>query len=271
MGADESPSAISIFTNAQVAAGQAFSAAPAAVGQQIISTGSLTVCRDDLAFVVLDRSIPGIFPAAIRLGTTVFHESVDSWGYGLTSTPRDTFSLRVRRDVQVEGVGPSAPTSTTQLAPLRAIRIGPDDITCNGDSGGPITSSVTGAIIAVASLGNEADLTMPACTDFGTPDTTGPRLNAYPALAMQAYAAAGATPILENPGDAGLADSGDGDDGSLLGDVVVSPESSLEGLEISAGGGSCSIGSDRGGRSTSLGAFALTLATAIAAVGRRRR
>jgi hypothetical protein len=263
MGALASPGSISIFTNQQVIDGSVFSGNPMAVGAQIITTASLTVCSDDIAFVVLDRAIPGVTPAAIRLnGPTSTGELVDSWGYGLTEVPRDATALRVRRSVDIVGVGPDVPQSTTQAAPLRAVRLGPDDVTCNGDSGGPITSAATGALIAVASLGNEADLFSPACTDYGSPDTTGPRLGAYNVLALRAFAAAGATPILEPTPDAGVPlEAGPGPDAGPVETLSL----------YTATGGACSAGSVPGGRNESFGAVALTFAWAAGAVGRRRR
>jgi hypothetical protein len=262
IGAVTQPGSISLFTNRQVVGSNLGS--PAAVGAQIITTPSLTVCSDDIAFIVLDRAVPGITPAAVRIdGPTVTGEVVDAWGFGLTEVPRDPLALRVRRAVSVVGVGPDVPQATTQPAPLRAVRLGPDDITCNGDSGGPITSAATGALIALASLGNEADLFSPACTDYGSPDTTGPRLGAYNVLALQAFAAAGATPILEPTPDAG--------------DPIEAgsrPEAGppLDTLSLyTATGGACSIGSVPSGRIPSLGTMAMTFAWAAGAVGRRRR
>ena len=146
-----------------------------------VSTNTSTSCRDDLAFVVLSQPLTGITPVAVRLDdSTYLGESVSAWGYGLTATPGDPLALRVRTTAVIAGVGYDAPTTATQLAPIRAIRVGPDDITCNGDSGGPITSNVTGAVIAIASLGAESSTTMPACAPRGGgADTTGPRLGAY--------------------------------------------------------------------------------------------
>jgi hypothetical protein len=263
IGALTPAGSIDVFTNKQVIDGTVFTGSPAAVGAQIVTTPTVTVCSDDIAFVVLDRSIPGVTPASVRIdGSTVAGEPVDLWGYGLTDVPKEAMALRVRRSADVVGVGPDIPQSTTAIAPLRAVRLGPDDITCNGDSGGPITSSATGALIAVASLGNEADLFSPACKNYGSPDTTGPRLGAYNVLTLQAFAAAGATPILEPTPDAGApVEAGPGPDAGPVQTFSL----------YTATGGACSAGSVPSGRSQSFGAVAMTFAWAAGAVGRRRR
>lgn len=216
IGADDAPGSLSFFTNAQVVSGTVYAGAPDALAKTIISTNTFTSCRDDIAFVVLDRAIPGVALAPVRIGSpTAVGETVSAWGYGLTTQATDQLALRVRNNAQIVGVGSDAPASGTQFAPLRAVRLGPDDVTCNGDSGGPIISSATGAVIAVASLGDLANFSTPTCTDHGTPDTTGPRLAEYRDLALEAFAAAGASPVLENTGgpDAAVPEGG-GDDAS---------------------------------------------------------
>lgn len=204
IGSNDAPDQLDFFTNLQVVNGTVLSPGiPDAVGSQIISTNTLTACKDDLAFVVLNQPISGIVPAAVRIDSpTVTGETVSMWGYGLTEEASATNALRVRANAQIVGVGPDTPMNTVQLAPVRAVRLGPDDITCNGDSGGPITSAATGAVIAVASLGNEANWASPTCSNFGNPDTTGPRLAAYRSLTLLAFSAAGATPVPEYGADA---------------------------------------------------------------------
>jgi MYXO-CTERM domain-containing protein len=200
IGIDNSPGAISFYLSSEVVAGQPLGP-PQAVGLQILSTQTPTVCADDLAFVVLNQGIPGIAPAPIRLGGTQVGETVSVWGYGLTDQPEAPTELRVRDDAQIVGVGPPVATTTTQAAPLRAVRVGPGAVTCNGDSGGPMTSAATGAVVAVVSLGEQAS-TGPFCSDSTESDTTGPLLADYSDLVLAAFQAAGQTPILEAVSDA---------------------------------------------------------------------
>jgi hypothetical protein len=291
IGADDSSSAIAFYTNARVMAGTV-SAAPDAVGAMTLSTNTPTSCRDDLAFIILNQPITGITPAAIRLDpTTMFGDSVSAWGYGLTDMPHDSLALRVRSTAVVQGVGPTMPTSGTTLAPIRAIRIGPDDVTCNGDSGGPITSNTTGAVIAIASLGTEANTMTAACAEIPNPATTGPRLGAYESLVLLAFSTAGATPTLEPgsmpinfPPDAGVDAAGvdaagvdaAGDDAEVpdSGDAVeggtgITPQNEPPEMTptYQATGGSCSAAPPGDASPVAIAACAL----AVAAVSRRRR
>jgi hypothetical protein len=201
---DDLPSAISFYTAAHVI--QAYAMAPPdATAAQIFSTQSPNTCRDDLAFVVLTQAIPGLSPLPIRLeGSTRLGENVSIWGYGLTDEAGAIPSLRVRHGAQIVGIGPDAPTLLTQAAPVRAVRLGPGSLTCNGDSGGPIVSDVTGAVLAVVSFGVQAGANQ-ACAPSSNDDTTGPLLSEYTTLALSAFAAAGASPIVEANGDAGAA------------------------------------------------------------------
>ncbi len=197
LGADDTPGSLSFFSAAKVAAGPPLGA-PDAVGVQILSTQAPSICSDDLAFVVLDRAIPGLMPAPVRIdGPTEVGESVAVFGYGLTEHSADPLTLRVRDDAQVVGVGPDLPTSVPQAAPLRSLRIGPGSVTCNGDSGGPVFSTASGALIGLVSLGTQANPIGLFCSDGTAADTTGPELADYRDLALSAFGAAGATPILE--------------------------------------------------------------------------
>jgi V8-like Glu-specific endopeptidase len=199
LGADDTPSALAFYTAASVAAGNT-SGTPDAVGAQIVSTQSPSVCRDDLSFVVLNQPIQGISPAAIRItGTTQVGEGVSIWGYGLTATAGDPTALRVRTDGRVSAVGPDTPSSEAQPAPVRALAIGPGSTTCSGDSGGPFLSNVTGAAIGIVSLGPTASSLSTACTVSTTVDTTGPRLAEYQDIITAAFQAANASPISETP------------------------------------------------------------------------
>jgi len=280
IGANDPSSALEFYTNARVVAGTVFNGTPDAVGTETISTNTTTSCKDDLAFEIITPPITSISPAALRLDdSTYLNESVSAWGYGLTASSADPLALRVRSTATITGVGYDMPTSATQLAPIRAVRVGPDDITCNGDSGGPITSNVTGAVIAIASLGAESSTAMPACTSGGAADTTGPRLGAYEQLALMAFGAAGATPVLEpgetplptdagaGPGDAGQTESG----GPVEAGTGVTPQNEPPEMppNYQASGGSCAIAP--GDANPSQVVFSAGVLTAAAALRGRRR
>ncbi len=234
LGADEPAGALTFYSAARVTAGDT-SGPPDAVGAQIVSTQAPSACRDDLAFVVLAQAIPGLVPAAIRIDTvTSVGEGVAVWGYGLTEQAGDPVLLRVRNDAYVVAVGPDVATTTTQAAPVRALRVGPGSVTCNGDSGGPVFSAVTGALIGLVSIGSQA-LVGSGCTDDITSNaTTGPVLVDYRDLVLQAFAAAGATPLEEtNPSDGGV------DAAQIPGDGGPLADAAADGVtEIADGAGS---------------------------------
>ncbi|HXX66985.1 MAG TPA: trypsin-like serine protease [Polyangiaceae bacterium] len=275
LGQDYPPSDLQFYTNAQVMAGTALVDMPTVVGAQIISTNAPSICADDLAFVVLSQPITGITPASIRLiGPTYTGESVSVYGYGYTEVPEVTVpALRVRDDADIVGVGPTTPPPTTQPAPLRAVRVGPDEVTCNGDSGGGIFSNVTGALIAIASIGEAANVAVSlSCSSGGLPDTTGPLLSDYSSLALQAFEAADASPTLESEGDASVPDTGS--DAMAEAQAADAQPSGAGPVVDGAAGGGCSTAMNRrdvedGSRSH--GAVLLAMATAAVAAGRRRR
>ena len=276
LGADDAPSALSFFSAAHVSSGHVADT-PDAVGTQIFSTQAVSICADDLAFVVLDHAVAGIHPASIRIDSpTQVGEGVSVFGYGFTDVSMAPLLLRVRNDAQVVGVGPSTGTSVPQAAPPRSLRVGPGSVTCNGDSGGPIMSTASGAVVGLVSLGTQAT-SGPYCTNGTTADTTGPELSqpVYRDLIMSAFKAAGASPILEMfPSDGGVEggkpppkeggapprDAGS-DGGPPSGPVEY----------LAAGSSSCTAASAPCDRVSPWGAIAGGLAVMIMAVGRRRR
>jgi hypothetical protein len=275
IGADDAPSSLNFFSAATIA--NAGAAGPAdAVGIKILSTQGPSICCDDLAFVVLDHPIAGLVPVSIRIdGPTQVGESVSVFGYGLTDRSMAPTLLRVRPDAEIVGVGPDDPTSVPQAAPLRALRVGPGVVTCNGDSGGPVISTASGALIGLVSLGTQANSMGLFCSDGTAANTTGPDLADYRDLVLAAFAEAGASPILEVfPSDAG-------EEGSEEAGQVERKEAGppVQGngvppsgpVEFVAAGGSCATTLEPKDGSCPSGAIACGLAMMTVAVGRRRR
>jgi hypothetical protein len=272
IGNDDAPASLSFFSAARLAAGQSTSDADA-LGAQIFSAPSPSICRDDIAFVVLDRVIPGLLPAAVRIDeATQAGEAVTVFGYGLTDQLDDPTLLRERDDGQVVGVGPDSPTTVPQAAPVRSLRIGPGTVTCNGDSGGPVVSTASGAVVGLVSLGTQATSLQPYCVDGSSADTTGPRLAAYCDLAMSAFAAAGATPIREPTAS---------DAAGLCMPMISAPEAGppqeADGAQPSppvgygVTRGSCAMAFTRADGDCALGGVVGVLAVMAMAAGRRRR
>lgn len=272
LGANYPPSDLQFYSNAQVMAGTALLGMPTVVGAQIFSTNAPSICADDLAFVVLSQPMTGVTPAAVRLSAPTYTgESVSVYGYGYTEVAEAPVpSLRVRDDADIVGVGPTTPPPTTQPAPLRAVRVGPDEVTCTGDSGGGIVSNVTGALVAVASIGEAVDQSVSlSCASGGLPETTGPLLSDYTSLALQAFEAADASPILESAPDASTTDSGQAGDAQGADGQSPGAGAGADG----AGGGGCSTAMDRREFRDRQphGMVLLAIATAAVAAGRRRR
>jgi hypothetical protein len=154
---------------------------PAAFGRSIIETGTTALCRNDLAFVVLDRSLQGVPIVPLRLyGPTRVGEIITSIGYGATpESDDDDDVLRHRREgIPIFDVGAPPRTFTAGFG------------MCSGDSGGPALSPETGAALGVLSLihGN-------CGAELGASGYT--ELASFADLARRAFDAAGAEPWLE--------------------------------------------------------------------------
>jgi hypothetical protein len=186
IGANDTPSSLHFFTWGSVQALAVPSDSPDAVGKQIISTNSLTSCRDDLAFVILDRPITKVAPLSLRIDALTYPgEAITVAGYGFTDHNEAT-ALRTVDNAAILAVGPDTPPSIAQPAPVRSVKIGP--YTCVGDSGGPLIGA-DGTVIAVVSIGSQVvpgSLTCPQDAAAAA-DTTGPRLGAYKPLVSLAF------------------------------------------------------------------------------------
>jgi V8-like Glu-specific endopeptidase len=100
-------------------------AEPIARGAQIVSSGSTTLCENDIAFVVLDTPVDlPTYP--IRRGVAVeLGQAITVVGYGTGQEQPDTLATRTQREVTVTHVGQWIRTFTVSEGP------------CEGDSGGP--------------------------------------------------------------------------------------------------------------------------------------
>lgn len=159
---------------------------PAAIATQIVTTDWPSVCRDDIALIVLDRELAlPVIPLA--LGKVVDKTTrVSVLGYGLTETSAeaDRWSPRKRRDdVPVKYVD----TLPNTFALGRSV--------CKGDSGGPALDSESGGVIGVYSLGFPGETTAD-CSSQNALNYYA-QVNRYPELLRQGFDAAGQ----QYPGD----------------------------------------------------------------------
>jgi MYXO-CTERM domain-containing protein len=179
---DEPPENIGIF----LGAAPSFTKSPVAVGKTIVAPPGNVLCNADIAILVLDRSVADIEPLALRITANArVGESIRAVGYGANDakTPMGT---RFRREqVPVRAVGKGISDSATRLG-IHEFEVGKS--ICEGDSGGPAISELTGAVIGVVSRGGECS------DDFGHVYTSPA---GFQDLFDRAFAEAGGAPLLE--------------------------------------------------------------------------
>jgi hypothetical protein len=201
---------------------------PSAYGERIFGSGSTTVCKDDIAVVVLDRSLD-LPPQYVRLGKPTARGSLLTFvGYGQTETASG--GLRNRRtDMAVVAVGAFGPYGAQGVAVPNSFKAnqGP----CHGDSGGPTFDQETFAVTGVSSLLQSNDCNASVQNTF---TQVGP----FEDLVREALDYAGFEPLVESDG------SGEGGAGAEGGTGGTDPGSAGEaqGGEASQAGGAPGTG-----------------------------
>jgi hypothetical protein len=176
------------------------------VAQVLVAPGS-TVCKTDVALLVLDRSVDNPTIAPVRLDhAPSLGEHLTATGWGITSGKNQATVLQ-QRDVTVLAVGPT-PALTNDAGPANgAVPVNFFEVgegVCHGDSGSPALAS-SGAVVGVASGVDNPSLGFPSgsATDCVAPNVRG----IYEAVAaekdfiLSGYAAAHAVPWLEGQPD----------------------------------------------------------------------
>jgi hypothetical protein len=167
-------------------------------GQQIISTLSPTICSNDLAFVVLDTALD-LPLVPMRLGRPARpHEAAVLVGYGLDGTQRlldyRSQPRAQKRNLEIEAVGPDSIADGVTTAPPRSLMLqGPSG--CVGDSGGPLLSQATGAVLGVYSLQQGESCSAPDVRHRLT------HVPPFQSLIEEAFAAIGGEPLGEDAPD----------------------------------------------------------------------
>ncbi|MGC4066960.1 MAG: S1 family peptidase [Polyangiaceae bacterium] len=120
-------------------------------GKQLFSTGSQTVCMNDVALVELSRPLDGwpIMPLRL-LRPTEPGEVVTVVGFGKSESTTSQLIRRRRAGIEVLTVGPNRFDENGGQAVRGTFVTGQGP--CSGDSGGPAISETTGAVIGVYSI-----------------------------------------------------------------------------------------------------------------------
>lgn len=119
-----------------------------AVATKVFGTQATTICRNDIAVLVLDTMLTDLPISSVRLGKgTSVSEKLRVVGYGVDENKM--FGTRhTRSGLSISQVGSSQFRPVGDNVPPRTfVTEGP--ALCIGDSGGPAFSMATGAIIAV--------------------------------------------------------------------------------------------------------------------------
>jgi hypothetical protein len=247
---------------------------PLARGARIISTLSSTLCVNDLAFVILDQSVA--LPALpLRLGSpALVGEGVTLVGYG-TSEYNQPLDWKVqprerKTGLVISQVGPDSVDQVTTIPPRIVAVEGPAG--CLGDSGGPLMAEGTNAVLGVYSMSQGS-----SCADPKRHNVFA-HVPPFRALALEAFAAAGASPIIEevDEPDAGGDESELVDTGAQLDEPTEGTESGADsmppeepGADESSSG--CGIASRRQTSTTGVLAGLLFLARHSSSRLRKRR
>ncbi len=238
---------------------------PAARGKQILVPDGDSLFPD-IAFIVLDRAVDAPI-AHLRLnGVPKKSEKVNVVGFGMNEESANVSVRMQRQAVKITALAPAV----TSFHELHAGEFAFGEAACFGDSGGPALSATTNAIVGVASRVNSgvagtADQPNRICVGAEGVYTG---LRPFKALVDQAFAAAGATPLVED-GDDEVGDRAASSTKTTKSATHDEDDTTHNPTGAAPAAGGCSTSSSSS--TSSFGALALGLAVVLVARRRRKR
>lgn len=196
---DYAASELHVFTGSgALATLRADDARPATRGKSLVVPPSRSF-YPDIAFVVLEDSLDTPF-ASIRLSRGVgVGEELGVIGFGVDETGERPDTRMQRSGLVVSQIGPGR---SGIGEPIRRGELVFGEAACSGDSGGPAFSVETGALVAIASrVGNGTEPSVDSPAQFCIGDETDDIYTDFAPVAdvaTSAFAAAGASPIIES-------------------------------------------------------------------------
>ena len=198
VNANHDPRALYVFTGKERPDLDPKTWKPSGRGLEVLDDGSSNLCDHDLALVLLEQPIAGTPIAALRLdGTVETGERLIAVGWGVTSTADEPASRQQRSGVVVTRVGPDATDPVLTPSELAF-----DESICLGDSGGPVLSADSGAIVGVVSRGGNgarAGASLASTCTLATNVAT--KIAPFSGLLARAFERAGAEAKAETRGD----------------------------------------------------------------------
>lgn len=151
-GADKSPQSIGVSLGQQPS-----SANVVARGKQLFVETKSSICGQDIALILLDKTVPNVTPKKVRLTPPVAGELTTAIGYGETEA-QELKGRLLRRNIAVMAVGPATRTASASGRSV-AVTVPTNDFmtgesTCHGDSGGPLFDQ-SGMVVGTTSRGTE--------------------------------------------------------------------------------------------------------------------